>query len=386
MPFIRAFGNIRPSLAAVAARGPVRNQRARGNERFYPLPPPTGTAPFHLDLADILKADEIAAIKSAGQLVFHVAGDTGGVKRPEVQQIVADKMEEQLHETGRPAFFYHLGDVVYYNGEAREYYPQFYQPYENYNIPTFAIPGNHDGDPGQSGAPSLDAFMRNFCALTSQISPDAGDVDRVAMIQPNCYFTLVAPFATIIGLYSNVPEGGQIEQDQLDWLKDELRTAPQDRALLLAVHHPAFSFDDNHSGSAYIRDVLDDAFGASGRLADVVLTAHVHNYQRFTRRMSGRQVPFLVAGAGGYWHLHGMRKAADGRDLQVPLEVPGEDLTLDDYFDDRHGFLKFTVTAELIRGEYFTVPRPHEPWSHQAHRYDSFSLDWRNGRLLVPHA
>ncbi len=45
----------------------------------------------------------------------------------------------------KPAFLFHLGDVVYDFGEAQYYYDQFYEPYRNYPAPIFAIPGNHDG-------------------------------------------------------------------------------------------------------------------------------------------------------------------------------------------------------------------------------------------------
>src|SRR5690348_17748218 len=34
-----------------------------------------------------------------------------------------------------PAFLYHLGDVVYYYGEADRYYEQFYEPYKGYDAP-----------------------------------------------------------------------------------------------------------------------------------------------------------------------------------------------------------------------------------------------------------
>ena len=67
-------------------------------------------------------------------------------------------------EFGTPAFLYHLGDVIYFDGLASEYYPQFYRPYEHYPNPILAIPGNHDGDRydngqlGQSGT-----IARNFC-------------------------------------------------------------------------------------------------------------------------------------------------------------------------------------------------------------------------------
>jgi acid phosphatase type 7 len=41
------------------------------------------------------------------------------------------------------------------------------------------------------------------------------------MTQPYVFWTLLAPFVTIIGLYSNVPEGGEIHNDQIGWLAAE---------------------------------------------------------------------------------------------------------------------------------------------------------------------
>src|SRR5215471_14152516 len=116
------------------------------NQAFQPLSPPTGQAPYRLNLEDVLMEDRMHAIRTAGKLVFHTAGDTGGVHSPAAQQIVAQHLEEDLssrHGGEKPAFFYHLGDVVYYYGEAEQYYPQFYEPYIHYDAPIFAIPGNH---------------------------------------------------------------------------------------------------------------------------------------------------------------------------------------------------------------------------------------------------
>ena len=383
MSSTRLFGTPRPSHEGIS---PTRLAQPRGNQEFHTLPTPTGAAPYHIGLDTILPAADINSIKAAGKLVFHLAGDTGGIKDPIPQSIVIRKMEEQLAapHADRPAFFYIPGDVVYFNGQSSEYYSQFYQAYENYHVPIIAIPGNHDGDPGPSSVPSLDAFIRNFCNAVPVLTPEAQDVSRHAMTQPNCFFTLNAPFLTIVGLYSNVPEGGQIEQDQIDWFVNELKTAPTDKALMVAVHHPAYSFDDHHSGSTHIRDVLDQSFQKAGRTADLVVTGHVHNYQRFTRTQNGRQVPILVAGAGGFHNLHHMIKAVDGGNLQVPMHVPSENLMLEDYVDDRHGFLRFTVDAHHVVGEYFTVPRSHESWSQPARKYDSFILDWKHGKLL-PH-
>jgi hypothetical protein len=139
-----------------------------------------------------------------------------------------------------PSFLYHLGDIVYKFGEASEYYSQFYEPDAHYPASIFAIPGNKDGDVRvNSNENSLEAFVNNFCAKTQAVTPDAGDISRDAM--PNVYWTLDVLFVTIIGLYSNVPDGGVIKETQFQRLANELRTAPTDKAVILSVHHSPFS-------------------------------------------------------------------------------------------------------------------------------------------------
>src|SRR6476469_4422401 len=123
-----------PGLAA-APMGAVRFRQLdarRPSYAFRSLPEPTGQPPFHLALDTVVPAARIAAIQSAGRLVFHATGDTGGVKEPGPQLVVASHMVDDclVADPGdRPAFFYHLGDVVYFYGAAEEYYPQFFDPY-----------------------------------------------------------------------------------------------------------------------------------------------------------------------------------------------------------------------------------------------------------------
>ncbi len=378
----RRFHEVRRSARGVQAN---YQQQPHGNQRYQPLPRPTGQPPYHLSLDSVLPAEQMDAIRKSQHLLMHVAGDTGGVKAPQSQQIVASQMETQFQfpdVTLRPAFFYHLGDVVYYYGEAGEYYPQFYDPYVHYPAPIFAIPGNHDGDVIEGSPPSLTAFVDNFCAATPHITPEAGETSRDAMTQPNVYWTLEAPFVTMIGLYSNVPEGGQIENEQITWFVNELRTAPPDKALVVAVHHPPYSADQHHSGSKYIEQTLDYAFNAAGRMPDAVFNGHVHNYQRFTRAVAGRHIPYIVAGAGGYWHLHYIGRQEDGSDLPIPYQMPGSDVTLENQCDNRHGFMRVMVTPQYLTGEYWTVPRPQESWRAPAQRIDGFVLDLQQHKLI----
>jgi hypothetical protein len=69
---------------------------------FQPLPAPTGPAPYRLDLADVVP-DAVAAMKKAGGMVLHMVGDTGGVKDPNPQTLVAHGLETDDRQPLRQA-------------------------------------------------------------------------------------------------------------------------------------------------------------------------------------------------------------------------------------------------------------------------------------------
>ena len=357
---------------------------------FQPLPAPTGAAPYRLDLEAIVP-DAVAASRKAGGMAWHMVGDSGGVKDPNPQLLVARGLEHDAATPGAygvPSFFYHLGDVIYFDGQAQEYLPQFYDPYAHYPLPIIGIPGNHDGDVFDNGSrtnplASLATFVRNFCALEpGTLSPDAGDAARTAMIQPNVYWTLVTPFATIVGLYTNVPEGGVVEAGQADWFEGELAAAPRDRALIVAMHHPIHSLDTYHSGSKAMAALLESAVTRSKRRPALVFAAHVHNYQRFSVADTAGVTPFIVAGQGGYHNLHKIAKVA-GQPVMTPYALPAEPgVTLESYYDDRFGFLRLEASAEEIVVGAYTVPRPQEKWDQPPRLYDRMRLDWRRRKLL----
>lgn len=362
-----------------------RSHATQPRQGFQPLPKPTGKVPYRLSLEEAVGTVEAERLQGAEQVVFHVIGDSGGVKYPVSQQLVADHMGRDFAARDpAPAFCYHLGDVVYYNGELSQYYSQFYEPYRDYPAPIIAIAGNHDGDPLEAKAePSLEAFVRTFATESPKVQPEAGDAPRTTMVQPNVYWTLTSELFTIIGLYSNVPEGGEIEDDQVAWLIAELKAASE-QALIVALHHPPYSADAHHGGSARMGTLLDEAFTQAKRTPDLVMSGHVHNYQRFTRSFQEREIPYLVVGASGYWHLHYMASAADGGELKTPWDVPDSDVVLESYADSRHGFLRLAVSDKEIVGEYTTVPRPQESWTKgPVEVVDSFSLDLVNHKIAT---
>jgi acid phosphatase type 7 len=340
----------------------IVDPRKDPHQPWRDLPPPTGQAPYRMDLSAILGPAAIKSITQSGKLVFHAVGDTGGVNTPTYQENVASYMCADFlpnDPVNSPSFFYHLGDVVYYDGEAANYHPEFYEPYSDYHAPIVAIPGNHDGDINpQVKESSLESFVRNFCAQTPVISPDNPDSARTTMTQPNVYWTLTTPLATIIGVYSNCPEGGMLSPAQISWLTSELAAAPKGIGLVVAVHHPLYSAYGKKPGSQYLKGILEQACETAQRAPDLVLSGHVHNYQRFSADLyESTDVPFIVAGAGGFNHaLHTLSHAFHAATL--PITMPNSDGTLMSFNDTAHGYLKLTITKSTIRTDYFAVPEP----------------------------
>ncbi|HME24651.1 MAG TPA: metallophosphoesterase [Acetobacteraceae bacterium] len=339
--------------------------------RFLP-PPPTNNVHLELPLEQIIP-QQAAIAAQAGKLVFHVASDTGGVHGDQTELAVAEAMEARItaaQGADKSAFLYIGGDVVYYNGLSRDYVPQFYDPYKYYPGPIFAIAGNHDGDTKVQGndppdtEPTLFGFMQNFCAPQAEhlYSPY-----RATMTQPYVYWTLLAPLVTIIGLYSNV-EGsldarGGLEQQR--WLQQQLQVAPQDTFLLVVVHHPPYSLDRTHGGSPDVVVALDRAFQAAKRYPHAVLSGHVHSMQRFTRRVSGLEIPYVVGGHGGYANdsrlIHKLQTDNQNHPPRKGVKTksafdPHLDLTVENYDQDNPGFLEITATADTLTIRNFAVP------------------------------
>lgn len=354
--------------------------RANEIQTLEPIPKPRVNPPL-ISLADVVSQPTVDAIAASGKLVIHSVGDTGGILRAEPQLAVADAMAADLEgktwASGQPAFFFHLGDVVYFFGQETYYPEQFYEPYRNYAAPIFAIPGNHDGFmyTGEQANYSCEAFVNNFC--TAKPVQGAPGFDRTTLTQPGVYFTLDAPFVRIIGLYSNTGEStGSLGNSatgtaQVKFLTSELMRYAADRkadksnknpqALAIAVHHPPFTGSSKHMPSAAMLAVIDQCCAQAGQWPDMVISGHAHLYERYTRTMKsdGRQIPYIVAGNGGYYDLSGLKLNQKGQKpvpgQQQQSDGAGNTLTLDSYSDAQFGFLRITFSAASIAVESVAV-------------------------------
>jgi hypothetical protein len=331
---------------------------------LQPIPKPAGSN-LIMTLASALGpkgAAEAAAIQKSGQIVFHSVGDTGSVKGPETQSLVADKMVGDFDDPSpadRPSFCFHLGDVVYSFGEAQYYYDQFYEPYRSYPAPIFAVPGNHDGLVySGEGVPSLEAFLRNFVSPEPVRTPEAGGLIRTAMTQPAVYFALDAPFVTIIGLYSNVLEdpgvvssqgvkNSPIDDEQLAFLATALQFAKKKGgATLLVTHHPPYSGGSAHGGSPQMLADIDAACTKANYWPHAHLSGHAHNYQRFTRTVNKFDVPYVVCGNGGHSPLSSIKGTP-----RTPLNV-NSSVIFESYNAMDYGYLRIVVNKTQLRIEF----------------------------------
>ena len=368
-PDPQRFEVIHPSDAAAYRAIDALNRE----HKLFPLPfpPPRGGPEPRLTLADAFGADGAHAVQritTQGQIVFHSVGDTGNTRGPDPQNLVADKLVSDFAETEPkelPQFFFHLGDVIYNFGEARYYYDQFYDPYRDYPAPILALAGNHDGVVApETNTPSLRAWLDNFCEAEFVVTPEAGGLSRTAQIQPGVFFTFEAPFVRILALYSGTLEDpGVIADDrlgdgQLTFLQTALNRIKSENyggALIIAHHHPAYTAGSKHGWSIEMLAQIDAACEAAGVWPHAVLSAHAHNYQRFTRARGATQIPYVIAGNGGHGLARLSRRNEARPRTPAVIQQAGngvDQVILENYDDADYGYLRLIVTAEQLRIEY----------------------------------
>ncbi len=291
---------------------------------------------------------------------------------------VADRMVKDFAAANaqeHPAFLFHLGDVVYFYGEEEYYYSQFYKPFRDYPAPIFAIPGNHDGITYNPDMVSLDPFIQAFCQPAPTHWKGAGGLLRTAMTQPGPFFTLDAPFVSIIGLYSNCSETrGYLDQQQALFFYHELqrlkplRESGKVAAVLLAVHHPPASASREKPGSPSMREALDNACKEAVFWPDAVLSGHAHIYQRLRRTVTnGRdrlEIPYVISGSGGY-----------AMNPKQELKLSDPQFQLDQFFPN-FGYLLLTVEPGTLRIEF------HSPDIKAGAATDTCIVDLAQHRVL----
>ena len=175
--------------------------------------------------------------------------------------------------------------------------------------------------------------------------------------------------------------GPTVGNAQLVFLNQQLAAAKaerdqgQMRALIIATHHPPFTGSPQHVPSPSMLMQIDQACTAAGIQPDLHLSGHAHLYERYTRTVGGgKQIPYLVAGTGGYYNLPGLKPGKRPPPPKTPAsgtDASGNPLTLEAYNDTTFGFVRMTVSPDFITGEFVTV----DTTSGETGIGDSFTLD-----------
>jgi hypothetical protein len=341
-------------------------QRRTLTQQLHQPPRPWRSPEFRL--GRIIGDPMVRQITSNGVLYFHAVGDTGKGVHTE-QDDVGDAMALDCQDEPAigPAFFLHLGDVIYgANKENVLYRSQFFEPYANYPRHIIPIAGNHDGESFPETDPEpLAAFLTYFCDRNPHVPNFGNGIIRSTLNLPGVYWRMRCPFVDIVGLYSNrLDSVGQIQggrrsqgkpvgMAQKNFLIETLtkiaaeRATGNRRALIIVTHHPPFSAGGK-IGSQDMLDDLDDACQKAGVMADAFLSGHAHNYQRFTRRITFRdtewRIPFIVAGGGG-------RGLAS---VDKPVGTVSGDHRLEQR-DAGFGYTMVSARDETLKIDYFGV-------------------------------
>lgn len=378
---------------------------------WVPIPTSPPDDELRLRLKDV-DSDESRTIKQRGVMSFHALGCSGFYQNQEPGKRVAGAMGDQLSkprvyggtpDAVRASFLFHLGDLAYKdedpaNLEAKDqaliYNAQFYGQYTKYTREIFAIPGNHDGKTSKHQSKSgIVHFQENFCDPDRGLSPDNTTDNRKAMCQPYPYWRLETPITTIIGLYTNDINAGQLDDPTSDdnpqyrWLVKtlaEIKQRTEPKALVLALHYPPYSGGANfhergdpNLGPTPRRGrlkplavLLQQAYRETDQYPDVVLSAHAHLYQRITyQHAGGREIPYMIVGSGGHPPIENLfetcakdqvERRPPPLDLVLPpdSELPdGDTAKVVAYNDTDFGFARITVdiNENTLTGEFFVA-------------------------------
>jgi hypothetical protein len=232
--------------------------------------------------AALPKSPPTAAIAQQGPIV--VLGDTQrtlfaesffcGRERNEAESAA---LIAQLAHDERPAFVVHLGDMVAVGDSSNDwaYFDQLMRPLSQQRVAIFPVFGNHDlwGN-------------RRFARRNAR--------QRFPELQHDAYAKRYHGLG-LVWLNSNLEE--LAGRRQAEWFETVLRAfdGPGTRGVLVFMHHPVYTNGKHRHGSEYAISELLPHFLAAKRTL-VLLSAHVHGYERF---YAAKRHFVVTGGAGG---------------------------------------------------------------------------------------
>jgi hypothetical protein len=185
---------------------------------------------------------------------------------------------------------YTLGDNAYPSGTATDFTNCYDPTWGRHKARTRPSPGNHDYN-----TTNATGYYDYFNGVGNFTGP-AGDRDKG-------YYSYNLGAWHIIVINSNCAavSGCQAGSAQEQWLRADLAANPA-TCTLAYWHHPRFSSSPIHGSQAYMQPIWQALYDYR---ADVVLSGHVHNYERFAPQTPagvadpGRGIREFVVGTGG---------------------------------------------------------------------------------------
>jgi hypothetical protein len=228
-----------------------------------------------------------AASVSGGSVVLLAAGDISSCSS-NGDQTTATLLDRL---TGTVAT---LGDNVYPDGTASQFANCYDPTWGRHKARTRPSPGNHDYH--TSGA---SAYYGYFGAK-------AGPSGRG-------YYSYNLGDWHVVSLNSNVSMSAGSTQEK--WLRADLAASTR-RCTIAYWHHPRFSSGTKHGSFSAARPIWQALYDYD---ADVVLSGHEHNYERFAPQTAtgsadpARGIREFVVGTGGVGHYTGYRAIANSQ-------------------------------------------------------------------------
>jgi len=263
----------------------------------------------------VTDADLVVDHSEGERIAFLVAGDTG--EGDASQFAVVDPLLSQAEGT---AFLFICSDVIYPAGGIDSYQEQFFRPYDRYEGPIYAIPGNHDwyddgtgfmfwfcgGEeaPKRPRARALSrAWIRDLLWRGARKADEAAIGGMRAMRespgrrapQPAPYLAIDTGPLRLVGVDAGI--SGGIDREHGEWLRRVSSDSPRPKVLFTGK-------------PIYVRDSAHNYIAAIG--------GDIHNYQRYPVRLDdGRTLLYLVNGGGGaFMHATHDIPNLDGAELQ----------------------------------------------------------------------
>ncbi len=222
-----------------------------------------------------------------------------------------------------------LGDAVYEHGSPEEFADCYSSTWGRFKDRTKPVPGNHEYH--TQGAEGYFEYFGKAAGNHDKgyYSFDLGEIWHIVALNSNC---------------EEVPGGCEEASPQLRWLKEDLAANKDKRCTLAYMHHPRFSSGKEHGNTHSVKPLWDALYEAG---ADVVLSGHTHNYERFAPQDpegeadSERGIREFVVGTGG------------GEESLHPIGDPIANSEV--HNDETFGVLKLTLRPEGYEWRFVPV-------------------------------